>query len=148
MRLKIQLPATWTQQNNQNGPVTFCRQGSSSAFQVSWAEYRGSGSPDATADTLVEMAICLGQEQRFGDNLETASGDCKFGTFGSAVFRGAGHPRIQIWFISNGRDHILATHICEREPRASEIAEVKQIVSSLALGPEEPIKSRSEALVI
>ena len=142
MRLKIQLPAAWTQQNNSKGPVTFCRRGSGNAFQVSWAAYRGRESLDVTAETLVEMATNLGQEQRFGDRLETASGDCRFGTFGTAVFRGAGHPRIQIWFISNGRDHILATHICDRDPRASEIAEVKQIANSLALGPEEPFKPR------
>jgi len=135
MRLKIQLPRIWAQQSNPNGPVTFCREGSSSAFQVSWAEYRGGAPLDVTANTLVEMAKSLGQEQGFGDVLESANGDCKFGTFGTAVFRAEGHPRIQIWFISNGRDHIMATHTCDRDPGASEIAEVEQIASSLTLGP-------------
>lgn len=146
MRLKIHLPRTWAQQHNPNGPATFCRQGSNNAFQVSWAEYRGSESLYVTADTLVEMATSLGQEQRFGDVIESTSGDCRFGTFGTAVFRAAGHSRIQIWFISNGRDHIMATHICDRVPGASEIAEVQEIATSLALGPEEPIKAELEVL--
>lgn len=134
MRLKIQLPRTWMQQNNHKGPATFCRQGSTCTFQVSWAEYRGDKPIQVTSDGLLEMAAAFGRKQGFGDALDTASGDCKFGAFGTAVFRAAGHPRIQIWFISNGRDHIMATHICDREPEAIEVEDVQQIAGSLVLG--------------
>src|SRR5258706_16012197 len=57
MRLKIVLPATWARQDNPDGPATFCRQGSASAFQVSWAEYRGGKPlPEITAVTLKQKA--------------------------------------------------------------------------------------------
>lgn len=138
MQLKVQLPTGWTQQANPNGPATFCRQGSSSAFQVSWAEYRGGKLPDVTTDKLKAMANDFGEKQHFGQMLESSSGDCKFGTFGTAVFRSAEYPRIQVWFISDGRDHIMATHICDREPESSEVNETQQIASGLALGPDQP----------
>jgi hypothetical protein len=136
MRLKIELPTTWTQQSNPDGPATFCRQGSSSAFQVSWAEYRGGKLPDVTNDKLEGMATDFGQRHGFGEMLESSSGECRFGTFGTAVFYSAEYPRIQIWFISDGRDHIMATHICVVEPDAGEIAEVQRIADSLTLGSD------------
>lgn len=142
MRLQIQLPKTWAQQNNPNGPATFGHQGSTNAFQVSWAEYRGGKVPDVTAEKLKEMAAGFGQKQGFGEMLESSSGACRFGTFGMAVFRSTEHPRIQIWFISDGRDHIMATHICDCEPDAGEVAEVQQIAGGLALGPEQPQKPK------
>lgn len=138
MRLKIQLPRTWAQQNIPNGPATFCRQDGNGAFQVSWAEYRGGPSPNVTANSLQEMATNFGMKQGFGEMLESTNGPCGFGMFGTAIFRSAEYPRIQIWFISNGRDHIMATHICDQEPVASEIAEVQHIAGGLALGPEQP----------
>lgn len=134
------------QQNNPDGPTTFSRHGSSSAFQVSWAEYRGGKLPEVTADGLMEMATSFGQTQGLGEMLESTTGDCKFGIFGTAVFRSAQHPRIQIWFISDGRDHIMATHICDCDPEASEIAEVQQIASNLALGPEGPTSTEQGPL--
>src|SRR5262249_49496063 len=133
MRLKIQLPTTWSQQSNPNGPATFSRLGSSSAFQVSWAEYSGGKLTDVTTDKLKGLATDFGQKQGFGEMLESSTGVCTFGMFGTAVFRSREH-RIQIWFISDGRDHIMATHISDPEPDASEIAEVQQIARSLALG--------------
>jgi hypothetical protein len=136
MRLRIQLPTTWAQQANPEGPATFCRTGSTAAFQVSWAEYHGGKLPDVTADKLKAMAANFGEKQGFGSLIESSSGACRFGTFGTAVFHSAERPRIQIWFISDGRDHIMATHICDREPGATEVVEVQQIASSLALGPD------------
>ena len=143
MRLKIVLPATWASKDNPDGPATFCRQGSTSAFQVSWAEYRGGKPlPEITAVTLKQMATNFGAKNGFGEMVESSGGACRFGSFGSAVFRTGEHPRIQVWFISDGHDHIMATHICDLEPESSEIADVQQIASSLALGPEQPAKPK------
>ena len=88
------------------------------------------------------MAIDFGRDSRFGELAESSGGACRFGSFGTAVFRSSEHPRIQVWFISDGRDHIMATHICDREPDAEEVAEAQQIASSLALGPEQRAKSK------
>jgi hypothetical protein len=140
MRLKIQLPATWSQHNNPDGPATFCRIGSANAFQVSWAEYRGKEPyPEVNADGLKRMAVNFGQKNDFGMMVGSSGGLCSFGKFGTAVFTSARHAHIQVWFISDGRDHIMATHICRVQPTAKEIVEVRQIAVNLALGPESPV---------
>ena len=136
MRLKIELPTTWGQADIPDGPATFCREDGSGAFQVSWAEYRGGKLPtDVTADSLKQMAERFGQSNGFGEMTESSGGDCRYGMYGTGVFRSAEHPRIQVWFISDGRDHIMATHICSVQPEQSEIVEAQQIAASLALGP-------------
>jgi hypothetical protein len=137
MRLKIELPATWKQYDNPDGPATFCRARSSNHFQVSWAEYRGRKAlPEITADSLERMATDFGRKNRFGKLVESSGGECRFGQFGTAVYRSDRHARVQVWFVSDGRDHIMATHMCEDEPPAAEVAEAQQIAISLALGSE------------
>jgi hypothetical protein len=142
MRLQIELPTTWAQQKNTGGPATFCRRSSSNAFQVSWAEYRGKQSPPGSGpDDLTQFAINFGIKNDSGELLEFNGGSCRFGNFGTAVFRSAQHPRLQIWVVSNGSDRILATHICSEPPDQDEIVEAQQIASTLALGPEPQKKS-------
>jgi hypothetical protein len=139
MRLKIELFQNWKQQQNLNGPATFRRQGSTSAFQVSWAEYRGKQQLQKVGvDELLQMVISFGQEQKSGDLVESWGGSCRFGIFGTAVFRSKKFPYHQFWFVTDGIDYIMATHICDREPEPGEVSEVQQIASSLALGPEKP----------
>ena len=143
MRLKIELPSTWAQADNPDGPATFCREDGSGAFQVSWAEYRGGKLPtDVTVDSLKHMAETFGQSNGFGEMTESSGGSCRYGMFGTGVFRSAEHPRMQVWFVSDRRDHIMATHICSAPPEESEIAEAQQIAASLALGPEHPPKPK------
>jgi hypothetical protein len=48
------------------------------------------------------------------------------------VFRSAGY-RTQLWYLSNGFDFVLATHVCCDEPEAAEIAEAQQIVGLIEL---------------
>jgi hypothetical protein len=143
MRLKIELPATWAQAHNPDGPATFFRENGSGAFQVSWAEYVGGQRPNVTTDGLKQMAEQFGRKNGFGELKETRDGKCRFGTFGTSVFSSAEYPHIQVC-ISDGRDHIMATHICSEVPEPNEIAEARQIASSLALGPEHPQKADKE----
>jgi hypothetical protein len=143
MRLKIELPSSWTQMDNPGGPATFYREDGSGAFQVSWAEYRGGKLPtDVTPTSLKQMAEKFGQSNGFGEMTEASGGNCPYGMYGTGVFRTAEHPRMQIWFVSNGRDHIMATHICSAQPNYIEIAEAQQIAASLALGPDQPPKAK------
>jgi hypothetical protein len=143
MRLKIELPATWTQVDGPDRPASFCRDNGSGTIQVSWAEYRGGELPtDITAESLKDMAETFGHSNGFGELAESSVGNCPYGMFGTGVFHSAEYPRIQVWFISNGRDHIMATHICSAPPEESEIADAQQIAASLALGPERPLKPR------
>jgi hypothetical protein len=142
MRLKIELFANWAQQQNPDGPATFCRQGSTNAFQVSWAEYRGGRPPNAGTNEMKLLAAGFGPKQGFGEMLESSTGACSFGCFGTAVFASTEYPRVQVWFITNGSDHIMATHICDQEPGPEEVSEVQRIAESLALGPDQPPKPK------
>ena len=143
MRLKIELPPTWATKENADGPFTVCRADGVGPFQVTWAEYRGGKLPtDVTAASLKKMAERFGQQNGFGQLVESSGGSCRFGMFGTVVFQSAEHPRVQVWFISDGRDHIMATHICSVKPEPSEIAEAQQIAASLALGPEHAPRPR------
>lgn len=143
MRLKIELPTTWSQVNQPGAAATFRRKDSSGAIQVSWGEYRGGELPIVvTAEFLKEMAEKFGQETGLGQLTESSGGGCRYGMYGTGVFQSAEHPRSQVWFVSDGRNIIMATHICDEEPKQSEIAEAQQIAASLALGVEHPRKPR------
>jgi hypothetical protein len=83
------------------------------------------------------MAVNFGRNNGLGEFVESFGGASAFGSFGSAVFRSPERPRSQVWFISDGHDHIMATHICDRAPQAFEIGEAHQIATSLALGPDQ-----------
>jgi hypothetical protein len=136
MRLRIQLLPKWRQSEDPEGPATFGRDDGVGAFQVSWAEYRGGKLPtDVTAESLMQMVERFGEQNSFGQMIESSGGECRYGMYGTGVFHAADHPRIQAWYISDGRDFIMATHFCDEEPDPSEIAEVQQIAASLALGP-------------
>jgi hypothetical protein len=80
------------------------------------------------------MACDFGRSQNSGQLVESTCGPCTFGGLGTAVFRSNQHARIQIWFLSNGRDFIMVTHICTSAPDPKEVAEVQQIVPGLTLG--------------
>jgi hypothetical protein len=141
MRLKSESPAAWSQRNDPKGPATYCRQGGAGVLQVSWAEYRGPRRPgELTTDDLKQMAIALGEKHGYGELIDTSRGMCPFGRFVAVVFRSADHPRTRVWFITDGRDCIQATHICDREPESSEVAEAQQIAATLGLVPAQPAK--------
>lgn len=140
MRLQIKLPPTWAQQNNPDGPATFCRESSSTPgpLQVSWAEYSRGPIPNPSAADLKKMAKDFGKQHGLGDLIESLSNCCIFGTLGTAVFHSALHPRIQVWHLSNWRDFIMVTHICPKEPDPVEVRDAQEIVRTLTLGKPKP----------
>ena len=95
--------------------------GAENPFQVSWAEYQGRKSfPRVTVESLEQFAMDFDRKNEFGKVVESAGGECRFGKYGTAVFRSPRHARIQVWVVSDGRDHILATYICDDEPPAGD----------------------------
>jgi hypothetical protein len=142
MRLKVQIPRHWARYNDAG--ATFIRLTSevSGALQFSFGEYKGGEIPNPTPQDLQQMAAGYGPAHNLGELLESSSGPCVFGAMGTAVFRSAENSRVQIWFLSNGRDFIMATHICCHEPDPAEIADAQEIVRQLTLGPDEsaPVK--------
>lgn len=143
MNLKIKLLTGWSEHNNPDGPPTYCRALSESpgALQVSWAEYKGGKPPNPSPAALIRMAQEFGQkDDDFGELVETSSGTCDFGTMGTAIFRSPEHPRIQLWFLSNGRDFIMVTHICTTVPDPIEVREAQEIVRMLKIGKKSKWK--------
>jgi hypothetical protein len=136
-RLQVRLLPNWAQADNPDGPgATFCRTDSdeSGSLQVSlYAEYTSGTVPNPSPDDLIELAQGHGQRHDVGELVGTDSGACDLGTFGTAMFRSAEWPRTQLWYLSNGRDFVLATHICAVEPEAAEVSEAQQIVGTLGL---------------
>ena len=137
MRLKIHLFDGWRQATNTNGPASFYRGRSDNPLQISWAEYRGQ-KPLRSVSTqeLQDTAVRFGRQNRFGELVESSGGSCAFGSFGTAIFHSAAHARIQVWFVTDGRDHILGTYVCSKDPDPAEVREVQQIMSTVTLAPE------------
>src|SRR5262245_53446259 len=108
-RLQIQLIHGWSDRSKENpgALATYIRRKSSApgALQVSIAEFKGGEPPELPPKKLISMAVDMGK--RFGLELvSTASGECQFGHWGSAVFRSSRYQRAQYWYLSDGRDVI------------------------------------------
>jgi hypothetical protein len=136
MRLKVKLLPGWKQHDNPDGPATYYRSSSHSpgALQISWLEYKGGKLPNPSIDDVKRSAREFGENHKFGKLIDSTGGTCDFGSLGSAVFSSAEHPRIQNWFLSNGKDFIMVTHICTVEADAIEVQEAQAIVRMLTLG--------------
>jgi len=120
--------------------MTFVRTGSTASFQVSWAECVGDKSPNSTVETLKQFVEGLARGNGWAQLIGPTGGPCTFGIYATAVFHANGFPRIQLWMISNGSDHIIATHVCDQKPSEREIAEAHRIALSLWLGTDAPPK--------
>jgi len=139
-RLKLYLPDNWRDITSERpgGASTYARANSqnSGALQISCAWYRGGREPRPTDDALIELA--KGTFGRVGDAklLNSRSGACEIGRFGTATFESPRFPRLQSWYISNGLDFVIATHICAVVPEEAEVEEASHIVSRLAIALE------------
>lgn len=126
-RARVKLLSGWTDysRDNPDGPPTFLRDRSEvpGPLQVSMAEWVGGEVPNSSESDLVRLATDSGRRQEAGDLVETDSGKCDLGMYGTAVFRSQEYPRTQIWFLSNGRDFVMASHICPGEADDDEIKE-------------------------
>jgi hypothetical protein len=139
-RLLVKLPEGWQDVSEQmpDGGATFVRGGrdATAALQVSFG-LNPEGTGDLSEEELTHMAATIELGESFGTVVERSSGPSLFGKMGSAVYRGGKYPRVQVWFLSNGRDVIMASHIATEEPEDDELHETRRIVENLALVPEE-----------
>jgi hypothetical protein len=136
-RAKITLPRNWLDisKDNPGGPPTFCRDSDDSgALQISvQAEYESGEVPNPTAEDLVGLAENTAIREPGATIRERLSGTCAIGTFGSVVTSWPDCPHVQIWWLSDGRDLVLATHICSVVPPVAEIREARQIIQAAVL---------------
>lgn len=140
--LQIKLVDGWSDYSYENpdGPATFLRDRSEvpGPLQVSYAIYKDGPKPDPSKEDLIEFCIGLGKQHGFGELVKTDSMSCAFGLLGTAVFRGEELAHVQVWYLTNGRDIITATHICPEVPEQEEVTEVQGIVSSITLATVKP----------
>ena len=134
---KVKLPLGWSDYSGENpeGPPTFLRDLSDlpGPLQISIIPYIKGEIPNPTEHDLIELAQRLGFDHNWGQVLEVSSGFCAFGIYGTAVFSGSDFHRVQVWYLSNGKDFILATHICQEEPDPTEVKEAQTIVTEIEL---------------
>ncbi|MHC4532157.1 MAG: hypothetical protein ACYSXD_11445 [Planctomycetota bacterium] len=133
--IRVKLPPGWSDYSHENpdGPATFIREinNEPSAFQVSFVLQKGGDTPNPSCEDLIEIARNTGEDIPAGDLVETSSGMCAFGIFGAAIFKSKETPRTQIWYLSDGHNFILATHICPEVPEPEELTEVQKMVNNL-----------------
>lgn len=141
-RLLVTLPEGWSDISGEvpEAGAMFIKGGreATAALQVSYglnADSSGAAQSLLEED-LVEMAATAQLGEDFGQVVEKYSGPALFGRMGTAVYRGGRYPRVQVWFVSNGRDLIMASHICTEEPSRQLLEESERIVRNLALLPE------------
>ena len=136
-RLHVRLVPNWEPFHNPKGPPTYRRTDSDTPglLRVSiYAEYMGIGPiPNPTGDQLIDLAKGHGSRQNSGELVETSCGRCELGTFGTASFRSEKWPHAQLWYLSNGKDFVLATLLCETAPDPEEIGEAHGIVLGVTL---------------
>jgi len=88
---------------------------------------------DTSPVRLMEMAQSSGKTQPGGIFVSKEGGNCRFGHWGTSIFRGPAGERLQIWFLSDGHDFITATHLCKGQSDQQEVSEVHQIILGLWL---------------
>ena len=135
MIIKAELPDGWSDHTfeDPSGPVTFLRDESNEpgVIQITLTLYEDGKIPNPSCEDLIKLSTKVGENMPAGDLIETSSGKCTFGIFGTAIFKSKEFPRTQIWYLSDGFNFILATHIFAGFPEPEEVDEAQRIVSSL-----------------
>jgi hypothetical protein len=124
----------WRPQNNPGGPLTLVREGTKSALQFTYAQYKGPKALDLSAESLIRLAENGIQKIRNPREKFTGSGACIFGKFGTVQLKGGSPIHFQAWALWNGHDQVIyATHSADSEPSAQETNEALQIVMATTL---------------
>ncbi len=128
-KLKVQLYPGWREVQIPNAPTTYVRGAAShsGALQVSLAQFGGGKLPDASEQLLVAICEKMASNVHGTKKKSSGSGNCEFGMFGTVVARGESPNYFQVWVLSNGREFILVTHTCDKEPDPAEVIEANEI---------------------
>ena len=140
-RLRVTLPPDWAlEPGGADAPYTFTWRDDRAvgALQFSLGRYKSGKVPNPSRSDLEQMAFAFGADHNWPRPISQGSGACTFGQFGLAVFQSVDFSRIQLWFLSNGRDFIMVTHTCEGNPLQDEIEAANQIVLNATLSTATP----------
>ena len=129
------LPQWWQDisDSNPDGPQTFVdgRLDEPGVLQVSSVTYISGEKPDADFQGLIKMSETLGLNNQFGTVVNRSFGTCRIGKYGMVEFSGHKFPYISVWHLTNGKDFVFAIFICSRNPEASEVDEVKEMLLNI-----------------
>lgn len=132
LRLHFPRAAQWFRviEEGPDGMLSFARSGTErGVLQITMTEYTGGEEPNPAPKDLVQLAseVAKGQGLRV---LRTDSGSCPAGVFGRALCESPDVRCFQIWYLSNGRDFLLATYIAE-DPDAAETEEAEKLIRGI-----------------
>lgn len=140
-KLQVKLFPDWTDYSykNPHGPVTFIKRSCKTLnpLQISYALYKNGKVPNLGYDELLKMCMDFGAKFEYGNCLGRCYGECAFGKYASAIFKVNDFPWYQIWHLSNGKDFIFATYICEDKPDDIVLEEAHEIVVNLDIKIEK-----------
>lgn len=138
--LRALLPDGWgditSSVEAENPPITFARlRAGNGALQISPAMYESGTDPRITTQLLQSLLNDFGKTRRLGVATQRA---CTHESLKcvSATFRSDG-DFICVWYLSDGRNIVLATYICEWESRDKEMDDCDAIVSSIVLSSKQ-----------
>lgn len=116
--------------NGEDVPFTVARsEHGVGAVQFSPAIYRGGRLPSVQLDDLRSMLTEFGEGRSLNGGFDASqfSGDI----FGIGSSFRAADDFVRVWYISDGKNVMLVTYVCDWQQRLSELEECEKIVRSV-----------------
>lgn len=136
-KLKVKLLSDWIDYSifNKRKLPTFIKSSCKTInpLQIEYAIYNNGKIPNPSVNDLLKMCKNYGIKNEYIDCLGTYSGECIFGIYATAIYKTNKIPWIQVWHMSNDKDFIFASYICNSEPINNEVEEAYEIVMNLDL---------------
>ena len=111
IRLNLGLPEGWdyAEEQPEDGPMTFVHDDpDAGVFQVS-LQVDAMAGQDVGEDDLVGMCEDMGESAQLGELVESGSGRCAMGIYGTAIFTSEQFPHSQVWVLSDGTNALVAS---------------------------------------
>ncbi len=113
----------------ENCPITLARHDGVGAFQISSALYKSGRTPNASHDDLVAMLGDFAIARRLGQGTDEERFNGQ--AFGVAKSYHEGTDLIRVWYVSDSRNFLLITYVCDWSMRDRELSDCEQIVRSI-----------------
>ena len=137
--IEVSAPASWyditDEVEGENPPYTLAEpEEGVGALQFSSAIHKGGVVPAPSPDDLRNMALDFGKRRSLGDAFDQQ-------IFANGMLRGAGvsyrweEDFIRVWYVSDGRNLVFITYVCDWVSRDRELSTCGNIVKSLRFGP-------------
>ena len=135
-RLQVKLFSNWVDysKNNSDAPLTYinteCK--TINLLQITYAIYKKGEIPYSSVEDLIKMNTDFGKKYVL-TTINYCIGDCAFGKYATALLGSDSFEWYQIWHLTNGKDFIFVTYICEVVPEEHIRNEAHSIVMNLTI---------------